>query len=407
MTTTYAYENQHGKTLKHRLARRTDVFGTSIWTDILTQFQKHEDPVYFGDGAPAEEHIPVSRMKVASMQAWEDAPACLGYGDQQGYPELRQWVADFVSARQISCTADDVLIASGATQALDLACRALLEPGDTIVVENPTFLGAIEIFQTYEVTVVAIENRDDGMDIDELERLLASGVHPKFIYTIPTFQNPAGTTMPLAHRQRLVELARRYNVAVFEDDPYGNLRYSGEEIAPIRSLDSNVLYFGTFSKIVAPGIRVGYVIAPPEIMSMILAIREVTDISNERMMMRTIYHTVGDGFIDQHIVQMRDVYRSRRDAMLTALEKHMPEGCHWSRPDGGFFVWITLPETVDPDAFFDEAAEQGVIFFPGRWFDPTGEHATTMRLSFSTVPEDRIALGIERLGAALRKHLTM
>lgn len=393
------------RSISDRFANRTNAFGVSIWTDIFRMKELHDDPVYFGDGAPAREMLPIDRMRQANQQAWEDAAGALGYGDQKGYAPLREWIVNHLSRRQITADAENVIVTGGSTQALDLACRVLLEPGDAVIVENPTFLGALEIFATFEVDVVPVDCDGDGMRMDKLQEALESYPRAKVIYTIPTFQNPAGTTLPLARRQRMVELAQDFNVAIFEDDPYGDLQYSGEPVVPIRSLDERVLYFGTFSKTLAPGIRVGYVIAPDEVTDMILATREVSDISNDRIMMRTVAHTLEDDYLIGHIAECRDFYRSRRDAMLAALTEFMPDSVQWSKPDGGFFVWITLPESVDGQEMFRIAAEHGVVVFPGKWFDPTGEACHTIRLSFSTVPEDRIRLGIERLGEAIRSVL--
>jgi 2-aminoadipate transaminase len=403
MTISTAHD-QAVRSLKERFAARTGVFGTSIWTDILRQLKQHPDPVYFGDGAPAPECLPIDRLREASVKAWDDAPGCLGYGDQLGYLPLRELIAERVAQRGITTSPANVLVTGGATQGLDIAARAFLEPGDGIIVEVPTFLGAIEIFELYGVEIIGVGGDDHGMDIDALEAALVANPHAKAIYTIPTFQNPSGTTMPIERRQRMVELAQTHNVAIFEDDPYGDLQYSGEPIAPIRALDDRVIHFGTFSKTIAPGIRTGYLIAPDDVIGTLLAIREVTDISNDRIMMRTVYHTAKD-FLDDHILRVREVYKARRDAMLAALDEFMPEGVTWSKPDGGFFVWITVPEGVRHDDLFDHAAQHGVIFFPGRWFDPNKQIEHTIRLSFSTVPEDRIRLGIERLGQTLREEL--
>lgn len=395
MSSTYA------QSLSERFANRAKSFGTSIWTDIFTQLEKHPDPVYFGDGAPARELLPIDRMREANMRVWDEAEGILGYGDQQGFAPLRQWIANHVSGRGIHASADDIVITGGSTQALDYACRVFLEEGDAIIVEIPTFLGAIEIFETYGVTIIGVEGDELGMNMDALESALATNPNVKFIYTIPTFQNPSGTTMPLDRRQRMVELARRHNVAIFEDDPYGDLQYSGEQVPPIRAIDDQVLFFGTFSKTIAPGIRTGWVIAPPDVTKVLLSTREVADISNDRVMMRTVYYTA-EGFLEGHIERCKEFYRARRDVMLEELEKHMPASVTWSKPDGGFFVWITLPEEIDSDRMFDVAAEHGIVFFPGQWFDRYKEVSHTVRLSFSTVPEDRIRLGIERLGEALR-----
>ena len=387
-----------------RAAARTRVFGDSIWTGILTQLRKHPDPVYFGDGSPAREAMPIERLRLASARAWEDAPACLGYGDQPGYEPLRQLVSQRIARRGIRATADDVLITSGSTQAIDLACRVLLEPGDAILVELPTFLGALEIFATFEVHIVGVGTDAHGMRMDALEAALAATPNAKAIYTIPTFQNPSGSTLPLDRRRQMLELARRHNVAILEDDPYGELQYDGEAVPPLRALDDQVIHVGTFSKTIAPGIRTGFAIAPPEIYRLMLAMREVTDISNDRITMRTVYHTAVD-FLDGHLDLARQLYRSRRDAMLRALDAHMPPGVTWSRPNGGFFIWVSLPESVDGERLFEHSAANGVIFFPGEWFYPDRDRSHTLRLSFSTVPEDRIALGVARLGETIRSHL--
>ena len=393
------------RSLSDRFANRTKVFGSSIWTDVLLRKEQHDDPVYFGDGAPAPEMLPTNRLAQASAHVWEDAVDALAYGDQQGYLPLREWIAASLQGRGIFSSPDTIMTTAGSTQALDFAARVFLQEGDAVIVENPTFLGAIEIFNTFGVEIVGVACDTDGMLMDKLEEALAATPHAKAIYTIPTYQNPAGTNMPLERRRRLAELARAHNVAVFEDDPYGELQYSGEAIPPIRALDDQVIYFGTFSKVIAPGLRAGYVIAPPEVTAKLLATREVADVNNDRITMRTIYHTVQDNYLDGHIAECRAFYRSRRDAMMTALEREMPEGVHWSRPDGGFFVWITLPEHIDSERIFDVAAEFGVVFFPGEWFDPQKQIAHTIRLSFSTVPEDRIAVGIARLGKAIRSVL--
>ncbi len=393
------------RSLSDLFADRTKVFGTSIWTDILRHKEKHPDPAYFGDGAPAREMLPIDRMREASARAWEDSAGVLGYGDQRGYPSLREWIANHLGTRGIETTANNVLVTGGSTQALDFACRVFLQPGDAVIVENPTFLGTLEILHTFGVEIIGVDCDEHGLDVTKLEQALSDHPHVKVIYTIPTFQNPSGTNLPLDRRQRLVELAREHNVAVFEDDPYGDLQYSGEVMPPLRALDDQVLYFGTFSKTIAPGIRVGYVVASDEVMEKLLATREVSDISNDRIMMRTVALALEDKFLEGHIEECRDFYRVRRDAMLAALEREMPAGVSWSKPDGGFFVWITLPDTIDSDRMFDVAAEYGVVFFPGEWFDPARQVSHTIRLSFSTVPVERIELGIARLGEAIRSIL--
>ena len=391
------------QSLTRRFSRRNDVFGESIWTSILTLFKRHEDPIYFGDGAPDKNLIPVDRLRDASRQVWaEDAPGCLGYGDQQGYEPLRQLIAERMMPLGVSADPANLLVTSGSSQAIDLACRVFLDPGDVVILEDPTFLGATEIFRSYGARLVPVPTDDEGMRVDVLENVLASEPDAKVIYTIPTFHNPTGTTMPLERRQRLVDLARQHNVAVLEDDPYVELRYGGDSVAPLVSLDPQVIYLGTFSKTIAPGIRTGWTVAPPEVHRLLLANREVADISNDRVTMRTVFEAA-NGFLTEHVQGTLGTYRSRRDAMLEALDRFMPEGVTWSRPDGGFFVWIELPRSIDTTELATAAADNGVIYFPGKWFFPNEDQHHTLRLSFSTVPEDRITEGVRRLAETIRQ----
>lgn len=391
--------------LATRAAGRNSTFETSIWTNLLKLFQLHPDPVYFGDGSPDRSAMPIDRLRHGSYQAWEEAPTALNYGDQQGYEPLRQLIVERMRPLGVETSADRIVVTSGSTQALDLACRVFLDPGDVVVTENPTFLGATELFRAYEARLVTVETDERGMDIDQLEHVLASEPNAKVIYTIPTFHNPTGSTMPLERRRRLIEIARRHNVAILEDDPYSELRYDGEPVTPLAGLDPNVIYMGTFSKTIAPGIRTGWTIAPPDITRLIVANREVADISNDRITMRTVYHTAQD-FLTTHVAGTLDTYRARRDTMLSALAATMPDSVTWSSPNGGFFVWITLPESIDATALAETAATNGVIYFPGQWFYPRADNTNSLRLSFSTVPEDRIRLGVERLAITVRQAMS-
>jgi len=390
-----------GTSYSSLFARRNDVFAPSIWTEILKLFQRHPEPVYFGDGSPDRSLIPLDRLREASMRAWDDAPEYLGYGDQQGYEALRHLIVERMGEIGIQADASRILVTSGSSQAIDLACRVFLEEGDAVLVEDPTFLGATELFRAYGARIVGIETDDSGMRMDSLEAALRAEPRAKFIYSIPTFQNPTGTTMPLDRRQRLIDLARQWNVAVLEDDPYVELRYAGSPVPALVSLDPNVIYLGTFSKTIAPGIRCGWSYAPAEVHRLMLANREVADISNDRVMMRTAYYAARD-FLTEHVKKTLPVYANRRNTMLAALDEHMPEGVSWSRPDGGFFVWITLPEHCDATVLSEIAADNGVIYFPGKWFFPNENCHNTLRLSFSTVPESRIVEGVRRLGETIK-----
>lgn len=392
---------KYAEALRRRAAERTNAYGESIWYSILQLRKHHPDPIYFGDGAPAPEAMPVQRLREAAAHAWEEAPAVLGYGESEGYLPLRQFIADWMTPRGVEATAEDIMITAGSTQGIEAICRVMLDPGDTVIVENPTFLGALEIFESYEAKVAGVQMDEHGMVIDDLRRVLASEPNTKIIYTIPTFHNPTGTTLPVERRRQLLELAREHTVVVVEDDPYEALQYDGERVPPLRALDPDVVHLGTFSKTIAPAVRTGWAVAPQPVLELMLAARQLIDLHNDRIQMRTVYYCA-DGFLRDHIDGIRHIYRDRRDVMLAALEEHLPEGCTWSRPNGGFFIWVTLPEQVDVNTFGEIAADHGVIYFPGNWFMPEEPQNNVIRLSFSTVPEDRIREGIARLGAAVR-----
>lgn len=394
----------YAEALSQRAANRTDAYGTSIWTEILKLRQHHPDPIYFGDGAPAAEAIPVERLKEASAKAWNHAPAAMGYGESEGYQPLRELIADWMRPRGIEAQAGNVMVTSGSTQGIEAICRVMLDPGDTIIVENPTFLGALEIFQTYEVTIAGVDMDEDGMATDHLRHILESEPKAKIIYTIPTFHNPTGTTLSLERRHELLELARQHQVVVVEDDPYESLQYDGERVPPLRAMNEDVIHLGTFSKTIAPAVRTGWAVAPTPLFELMLAARQLIDLHNDRIAMRTVYYCA-ENFLADHLDSVRHIYKDRRDAMLAALDAHMPEGTEWSKPNGGFFIWITLPDQIDVHTFSAVAADYGVIYFPGYWFMPDEPKNNVIRLSFSTVTEDRIHEGIERLGAAVRSVL--
>ncbi|MGC4106591.1 MAG: PLP-dependent aminotransferase family protein [Thermomicrobiales bacterium] len=388
-----------------RFASRTKAYGgSSIWTDILDLLKQHPDPIYFGDGSPAKEAIPLDLMQEAAQEAWANALDVLAYGDQQGVPALRETIARRMDPLGTSIDASEVLVTAGSTQGIELACRVFLDPGDVVIVEEPTFLGALETFSTYEATVVGVPIDEHGMDMDALADVLAHEPRAKLIYTIPTFHNPTGITMPVERRQRLIELAREHNVAILEDDPYVELRYDGEPVPAVKAFDNRVIYLGTFSKTIAPGIRTGWVAAPSDILAMMLSAREVMDISNDRITQRTVL-AAAQSELDDRIARAREVYRPRRDAMLNALAEYMPEEVTWSQPEGGFFLWITLPESIDVTTFAHDAAVHGTVVFPGDWFYHDKAMKNRIRLSFSTVQPDRITEGVRRLGNAVREAL--
>ncbi len=383
------------------LARRAAGFAPSFWSGLEALLANHSDMIFFGGGTPPRELVPVERLRWASVRAWEDAPAALDYGEVAGYRPLRELIAVRMALQGMSVDPDHLLVSNGSQQGIDLVARLLLDPGDAILIEAPTFLGALQTFAAYEVEYLAVPVDGNGLRIDALERVLATAPRPlKLLYTIPTFQNPTGATLSRQRREAVLSLARAHNLVIVEDDPYGELRYDGETVPPLRALDPDVVYLGTFSKTIAPGLRVGWIAAPPVLVPLLHSAKEGADIHNERITTRTVCHAA-DGFLDDHLTAARAVYRRRRDGLLAALRERMPPGVRWTEPAGGFFVWVELPPGMDADALLPVAAEHGVSYLPGAWFFPAAPERNTLRLNFSTLPEERIAEGMRRLATTI------
>lgn len=386
------------------LAQRTAAYGPSFWAGLDGLFELHPDIIYFGGGVPSHELIPVDRLRYGSELAWQDAEAALDYGEVAGYRPLRKLIAERMTAQGTPVDPGQIIVTNGSQQGIDLAARLLLNPGDAVVIEAPTFIDAIRSFAAYEATLLTVPVDQDGLRIDALRDVLAAApTPPKVIYTIPTFQNPSGTSLSLTRRHELVAVAREHGVRVIEDDPYGELRYDGEPLPTLRALDPSVIYLGTFSKTIAPGLRVGWVAAPDDMVELFRMAKEGTDIHTPRIMTRTVFHAAA-GFLDEHVARVKQVYRARRQVLLDSLAAEMPDGIRWSNPAGGFFVWVELPATITAAELLPHAAKNGVIFVPGTAFYPElttgGRHA--LRLNFSALSEERIREGIGRLAAVLR-----
>jgi 2-aminoadipate transaminase len=387
---------------ERRLARRAAVFGPSVWNEAFEIVDRFEDVIYFGNGAPAKEIHPIGRLQEAAAAAWSSALDALDYGEVAGYPPLRELIARRMAAQGISADPKNIMLTSGSQQGIDYVARLMIDPGDTIVVEGPTYIGAMQAFDAYEPTYITVPVDDDGMDVAELARRLDRAERkPKFIYTIPTFQNPTGITMTRARREALLALSRERGLLILEDDPYGEIYFGDRPEIALRALDENVIYLGTFSKTIAPGIRMGWLVAPDDLIAMLLMAKEAADIHGDRLIMRTTYHAAND-FLDGHVERARAVYQARRDALVETLEEHMPPGVTWSHPEGGFFIWVTLPEGFSAYELLPFAAERGVAFLPGAWFYPKGHEVwNSLRLSFSTHDEAKIREGVRRLGRAV------
>ena len=385
-------------------SRRIEPFAASVWPWVDRMAERNPEAVFFGGGVPPTEAIPVARLREGADRAWADGAETLLYGEVRGYRPLRELIVERMAARGAIVDPADVLITNGAQQGIDLAARIFVDPGDIVLTEEPTFMDALRVFRSHEAEPVGVPVDDEGLQVDVLPELLDRlPKRPKFLYTMPTYQNPMGVSMSTARRRALVDLARERGIVIVEDDPYGDLSYDGDAPPTLKSLDPEVVFLGTFSKVLAPGLRVGWVASSPRLREAFFNVKEGTDIHNERIMTRTVYHSAL-GFLDEHIAVTREIYRGRRDAMLAGLEREMPAGVRWTTPHGGFFLWVTLPDSYETDAMLPDATDRGVIYLPSSWFYPDRSWTRSMRLNFSAQPEERIAEAMRTLAETIRAN---
>jgi DNA-binding transcriptional MocR family regulator len=360
--------------------------------------------VSLAGGMPSVDRLAGDAVAAAFREALEEyGPAVLQYGGGQGQPPLRDRLVMLMAEEDIPVDAEDVVVTTGAQQALDLVGRILVDPGDLIAVEAPAYVGALTAFDAYEPRYLTVDLDEDGMVVDRLEQALVRGERPKFVYTVPNFGNPAGVTLSEARRHQLVSLCREAGVPIVEDNPYGLLRFDGEALPSLRSLDpENVIYLGTVSKTFSPGVRVGWAVAARSVVERLVLAKEAADLCGSNLnMLLTERWFADESRWRPALATLVATYRARRDAMLEALEEHMPEGASWTRPAGGFYVWVTLPEWADTKAMLAAAVERRVAYVPGTAFYPDGRGANQMRLAFCHPTEERIREGIQRLGALL------
>ncbi|MHB8807628.1 MAG: aminotransferase-like domain-containing protein [Anaerolineaceae bacterium] len=397
-----------------RFAQRTQRMKGSAIRELL-KFTEDPEVISFAGGMPAPEAFPIKEFTAACNRVLEtQSSQALQYGSTDGYLPLRDMIARQSRRYGIEVTPENILITSGSQQALDLLGKIFINPGDHIVVENPTYVGALQALNAYGAEYIPIPTDDEGMITSELESSLRRS--PKFIYVLPNFQNPTGVTLSFERRLQLIELSEKYGVPIIEDDPYGQLRFEGENLPAIEVLDSqtraqgacysgNVIYTSTFSKTLSPGIRLAWVIAPPEVIQKLIMAKQGTDLHTATFNQMIAYEVGKDGFINEHVKYIRKIYKERRDVMLDTLEEHMPEGVKWTHPQGGLFLWITLPEFIDSRDLLAEALKFKVAFVPGSSFYPDGGHSNTMRLNFSYANTDLINEGIGRLAKAVKQFI--
>jgi 2-aminoadipate transaminase len=368
-----------------------------------------EDPdiISFGGGYPDRSLFPIDELReVYARLLVPEHAAALQYTATNGLSQLRAHVADRLTRDGMTCTADDVLILQGAQQGLDLAAKLVVDPGDTIVTENPTFLGALIAFAPTEPEYAPVRTDADGMDTEHLQEVLEAHPNATMLYTVPDFQNPTGVTLSLERRRRLIELANRYELLVVEDTPYRALRYEGESLPTLKSLDTEgrVLHLGSFSKILAPGLRLGWALATPEILERLTLLKLAADTQNSTLNMAAASAYLQSYDIDAHIERALPVYRHKRDLMLATMAETFPGDVQFTTPDGGLFVWLTLPGDLDATAFMAETLlpEAKVAYVPGATFFPVDQEPNHARLSFSGVPDEQLVHGVSALGRLLR-----
>jgi 2-aminoadipate transaminase len=389
----------------------------------LMAITERPDVISLAGGLPDTSTFPPELFaKLMATVAVDATPRALQYGPTEGIASTVDAIVQVMAAEGTDVDGEDVIVTTGGQQVIDLVCKTLLDPGDVVVAEAPTYPGAVPSFGAYEADVVQIEMDSDGMPIDELEatldRLEADGRRPKFIYTIPNFQNPGGVTMSLPRRQRLVQVARERELLVLEDNPYGMLRYEGEPLPTLYSLDASsaqrggasdfVIYLGTFSKILSPGLRLGWAVAPGPVLAKLNLGKQGVDLCSSPMTQLFVATYFAEADWRDYVDTLRDLYRRRRDAMLEALATSFPPEAHWTQPEGGMFIWATLPDYIDTTDLLARALQtEKVAFVPGRAAYLDGRGGSSMRLNFSGVDEDAIREGIRRIGKVVSTQVAM
>lgn len=382
----------------------------------LLKVTSQPDVISFAGGLPGPDLFPVERFEEACHQVLQHhGREALQYGTTEGQFPLRELVARQASRCGVTLQPENVLITSGSQQGLDLLGKVFVNPGDRVLVERPTYLGALQAWNGYQAAFVAVDVDQDGLLMDRLEMSLRE--RPKFAYVLPNFQNPTGATLSLDRRRTLVRLANEYQIPILEDDPYGQLAYDAEPLPPLIALDAvagsgspssltgNVIGLGSFSKLLAPGLRLGWMLGPAEIIERLALAKQGTDLHTSTFTQMVACEVSQDGFLDEHVRRLRAVYRIRRDTMLAAMEEHFPENVRWTRPAGGLFLWVTLPEPADAGEILRGALAENVAFVPGQSFFADGTGRNTFRLNYSFAPPPVIEEGIRRLGRVLQRTM--
>lgn len=386
------------------LARRALEGKSSVIREILKVTQQ-PDVISFAGGLPAPESFPLDALRAAFDDVLREVgPASLQYSTTEGHPALREWLAARESAAGVPTTPEQVLIVSGSQQGLDLIGKAFIDDGSKVLVESPTYLGAMQAFAMFGARCAELPCDDAGIVPERIDAALAGGA--RFAYVMPTFSNPTGRTLSAQRRSALAAVARRFDLMLVEDDPYGELYYRAAPPPGLRHhAPERTVRLGSFSKILAPGLRIGYVIAPTSVIDVLVRLKQATDLHTATLAQQAAFRVLSSGLLDRHLPAVRERYASQCRVMLEALEEQMPSGTTWTRPEGGMFVWLELPQNVDAEPLLAQALEQRVAFVPGSAFFAAAARRNTLRLSFVTVSPERIRAGVATLARLVRAAL--
>lgn len=396
-------------------ASRTEKMQSSAIRELL-KISNLPDVISFAGGLPSPDVFPIERfIHACNILLRERGEEALQYGTTEGYTPLREMICDRSARYGIKINPENVLITNGSQQALDLVGKIFIDPGDKILVESPTYLGAIQAWRVYGADFVSVETDENGMIPESLESKM--GQNPKLLYLLPNFQNPMGCTLSGNRRHQIIEIAHKYQVPIIEDDPYGQLRYEGEHLPPVLVLDAkfrgndksdyqgNVIYLSTFSKLLAPGLRLAWTIAPKEVILKMVQAKQGTDLHTSTFAQLVAHEVCKDNFLDVHIPFIREVYNKRRNLMMELIDEVFPPDVTYIRPEGGLFLWVTTPPEIDTTELLPLAVAEKVAYVPGTPFYPSGGGHNTMRLNFSNASEEEMRTGMTRLGEVLKKAL--
>lgn len=388
-------------------SKRMEGVRASEIREILKLTQKPE-VISFAGGLPAPELFPLDEITQITTEVLKDKGVlALQYGTTEGYRPLREKIAKRMAKVGVKATADNILLTNGAQQGLDFTGRIFLNPGDVVLCESPTYLGAIQAFNLYEPRYIEVPTDSDGMVMEELEKILRNTENVKVIYVIPDFQNPSGRTWSIDRRKRLVELANEYNLPIVEDNPYGELRFEGEIPPAIKSFDNEnrVIFLGTFSKTFCPGVRLGWTCAHESVLSKYILTKQGADLQASSLSQLIMDKFLEKYDLDNHIEKIKDVYRRRRSLMIKTMEEEFPKEVTFTFPEGGLFTWAVLPRHINARDLALKALEKNVAFVPGGSFFPNGGNENTMRINYSNMDEEKIVIGIKRLGEAIKEMI--